>query len=81
VTDQVTQLKKWILARNPDSVDIADDYDLIEHRLVDSLSFVELLIIIQQLSGETIDQMTINIDDFRSLRAIANRYFSVTTAG
>ena len=81
MTDKVSQIKQWILNRNQEIDDVLPDQDLIESRLVDSLSFTELLILIQQLSGEIIDQSALNIEDFRTLNAIANRYFAVTIAG
>jgi acyl carrier protein len=81
MTDKISQIKQWVLSRNQEIDDILPDQDLIESRLVDSLSFTELLILIQQLSGEIIDQSSLDIEDFRTLNAIANRYFAVTIAG
>jgi len=81
MSDKISQIKQWIINRNQEIDDVAPDQDLIESRLVDSLSFTELLILIQQLSGEIIDQSSLDIEDFRTLNAIANRYFAVTIAG
>jgi len=81
MSDNVAQIKQWIIGRNKEIQDIAPDQDLIDSRLVDSLSFVELLILIQQLSGKTIDQSDLDIESFRTLDAIDNRYFAVTTVG
>jgi acyl carrier protein len=81
MNESLLQIRNWILARNAGVEDIRPDQDLIESRLVDSLSFIELLILIQQLSGETIDQSSLDVESFRTLNAIADRYFAVTTAG
>jgi acyl carrier protein len=70
------EVHDWILSKHTgrDSVDI--DEDLIESRLIDSLSFVEFMFIIESSSGATIDVDNINIDDFRTLAAIGNTFFS-----
>jgi acyl carrier protein len=78
---KIERVKNWIVDRNESVTDISADVDLIETRLVDSLSFTELIMLIQQLSGEMIDQSKLDIEDYRTLGAIERRYFSVTTVG
>jgi acyl carrier protein len=72
----VQQLKDWILKRHPQREDIPGDLDLIENRLIDSLTFVEFAYLLEQVSGHTIDFDNINVDDFRCLDNIANRYLT-----
>lgn len=69
------QIKQWILDRHSEVPDIDPDFDLLESRLIDSLAFVEFLVLVSRLSGEDIDMETIDLDDFRTLRSIEARYF------
>jgi acyl carrier protein len=73
---QVQQVKEWILKRHPEREDIAADLDLIDNRLVDSLSFVEFTFLLEQLSGQTIDMENIDVEDFRNLKNIEQRFFA-----
>ncbi|MFG2284990.1 acyl carrier protein [Streptomyces sp. NPDC048595] len=74
------QLKQWILARHPEVSDIDADLDILENRLIDSLAFVEFMLLVSRLSGEEIDMETLDIDDFRTLRRIEGRYFRAGVA-
>ncbi|MCZ4102295.1 acyl carrier protein [Streptomyces sp. So13.3] len=68
------QIKDWILKRHPEREDIPGDLDLIENRLIDSLTFVEFLFLLEQLSGRSIDMDAIDIEDVRCLDVIHERY-------
>lgn len=70
------QLKGWILTRHPERKDIPVDLDLIDNRLIDSLSFVEFLFLLEQLSGRSIDMDTIDVEDIRRLEVIEKQFFS-----
>jgi acyl carrier protein len=76
ISGSVREVHDWILSKHTgrDAIDI--DEDLIESRLIDSLSFVEFVFIIENSSGATIDVDNINIDDFRTLAAIEKAFFS-----
>ncbi|GAA3194255.1 MULTISPECIES: acyl carrier protein [Streptomyces] len=69
------QIKQWILDRHAEVSDIEPDFDLLESRLIDSLAFVEFMVLVSRLSGEDIGMESIDIDDFRTLRRIEARYF------
>jgi acyl carrier protein len=69
------QLKQWILDRNPQINDIEPEYDVLENRLVDSLSFMEFVVLIARLSGKEICFDDLNVDDFRTLKGIAEHFF------
>lgn len=69
------QVKDWILKRHPDREDIPRDLDLIENRLIDSLSFVEFVFMLEQLSGQTIEMETLEVDAIRTLDAIETHFF------
>ena len=66
----MTEVSAWIAARHPDIGAIDPDHDLIESRLVDSLRLVELIILIERLTGRPIDVDTLEIDDLRSLNSL-----------
>jgi acyl carrier protein len=69
-------LKAWLLGRHPQRTDIAPDLDLIENRLIDSLSFVEFVFLLEQTSGQTINMSTVEVDHLRTLAAIEEHFFA-----
>jgi acyl carrier protein len=71
----VNEVKDWVLAKHANRQDIGVDEDLIETRLVDSLSFVEFVFVIEQASGAKIDIDMLDLDDLRTLAAINKRFF------
>ena len=75
MTDGLQQVKDWILKRHPEREDLATDVDLIENRLIDSLSFVEFVFLLEQLSGRTIEMETLEVDAIRTLDAIERNFF------
>ncbi|WP_248965818.1 acyl carrier protein [Sphaerisporangium perillae] len=69
-------IRQWILARNPELPGLDPDHELIDSRLIDSLSFVEFIILVEELSGRTLDVATLDLDDFRSLASIERGFFT-----
>lgn len=45
----VETLREWLLEKHPDLERIDDDMDLFEHKLIDSINFVEYILIIEEL--------------------------------
>jgi acyl carrier protein len=72
------QVKDWILKRHPEREDIPADLDLIDNRLIDSLSFVEFVFLIEQLSGRSIPMDSIDVEDFRYLKVVEERFFTTS---
>jgi acyl carrier protein len=72
----VDEVKDWVLAKHTDRQDIGLDEDLIETRLIDSLSFVEFIFVIEQASGTKIDLDMLDLDDLRTLAAVNKRFFA-----
>lgn len=66
----LTQVKDWLLARKPELEDIDLDLDLIESRVIDSLSFLEFLFFLEEVSGREIQSSAGSTQAFRTLRAI-----------
>ncbi|MFF5860712.1 phosphopantetheine-binding protein [Streptomyces sp. NPDC012751] len=72
----IEEIRSWILRRHPERDEIAPDENLIESRLVDSLSFVELVYAIEGASGVEIDFDNIDIRDFQTLSSIEKAFFA-----
>ncbi|MES4890688.1 acyl carrier protein [Streptomyces sp. NPDC096012] len=72
--DKMTRILTFIHQRNPEVGELSLDDDLIDRRAVDSLAFVEFLYLLEELSGEAIDPEEIDVQDFRTLRAIDKRF-------
>ncbi|MER7862222.1 phosphopantetheine-binding protein [Amycolatopsis japonica] len=72
----IEKVSDWILGRHPERTELAFDEDLIESRLVDSLSFVELVYVIEDASGVEVDFDNIDIADFKTLSAIEKAFFA-----
>jgi acyl carrier protein len=75
VSAGIDDIRDWILSRHPDRESIASDENLIESRLVDSLSFVDLVYVIENATGIEIDFDSIDIQDFQTLSAIEKAFF------
>ncbi|MFI6206008.1 acyl carrier protein [Streptomyces sp. NPDC051041] len=76
--DKLRKILDFIHQRNPEVGELGMDDDLIDRRAVDSLAFVEFLYLLEELSGETIDPEEIDLEDFRTLRAINKRFLAGT---
>jgi acyl carrier protein len=74
--DSVSRILTFIHQRNPEVGELGMDDDLIDRRAVDSLAFVEFLYLLEELSGETIDPEEIDVEDFRTLRRISERFLA-----
>lgn len=75
-TTRIGVIKDWILTKNEDRTDVAPDENLIESRLVDSLSFVEFVFLIEETSGTEIDMDSLDINDVRTLATIEKCFLS-----
>jgi len=73
---KIAKVLEFIHQRNPEVGELTMDDDLIDRRAVDSLAFVEFLYLLEELGGEPIDPEDIDLDDFRTLRAIDKRFLA-----
>lgn len=69
----IAQVKQWLLARKPEVADIDDDLDLIENRLIDSLSFLDFVYFLESVCGRELTATAETVDSFRTLRSIQGR--------
>ncbi|ARP73359.1 holo [Streptomyces pluripotens] len=69
-------VRSWILQRNPelDEDSLDPETDIIESRIVDSLQFVELVLHIEELRGEMMESMDVDLDAFRTLKDIERNF-------
>jgi acyl carrier protein len=72
----IEQVRAWILSKHPDRVSLGADENLIESRLVDSLSFAELVYVIEEASGLEIDFESLDIQDFQTISSVEKAFFN-----
>lgn len=80
MTESMQAVREFILGRNPKLGQLADDIDLIDSRAINSLAFVEFIFLLEELTGESIDPEDLDLDDFRTLKAIEARFFKQKAA-
>ncbi|MFG1914969.1 hypothetical protein [Micromonospora sp. NPDC048898] len=72
------EIVKWIRSKHPDlQGEIGPDTDLIESRLIASVSFLEFVGLLEALTGERIDIAALDISDFRTLGRINEKFLTV----
>ncbi|WP_438290439.1 hypothetical protein [Streptomyces sp. HUAS TT7] len=71
-----TDVRSWILERNPDLTDLDPDTDIIETRVISSLQFVELVLHVEQLRGTMLRSEEVTLDAFRTLKEIERKFLS-----
>ena len=67
------QVKQWLLTRKPGLGDIDLDLDLIENRVIDSLSFLDFVFFLEELTGRELQASAETVSSFRTLRAIQEK--------
>jgi acyl carrier protein len=64
------RVRQWVLSINPRLKEIGLDTELIDSRIVDSLQFIEMILLIEEIRGRDIPSNEIRPEAFRTLRAI-----------
>jgi acyl carrier protein len=77
---RIEQLREWLEQRYPDA-ELDEDSDLTDGVVEDSLAFVELLVLVEDLRGTPIPAADVDLENFRTLRIIAARFFDTVAAG
>ncbi len=78
----IERLRDWLMARNKELTrdGLSLDFDLIEARAVDSLSSLEFVLFIEELSGRELDMAALkDTENFRTLRCIHDAFLSHLT--
>lgn len=68
-------LRHWLLEKNPDLDAIDDDLDLFESKLLDSINFVEFILIIEELIDREIPVSSDLVARTSTLRLVSENYF------
>lgn len=71
-TPHEKQIVDWLQTKWP--IDLHDNLDLIENRVIDSLRFMEFLYFLQEVTGRDIKLDGLNLDHFRTLHAIRTNF-------
>lgn len=72
--DRVNEIKRWLLSKKKYLPDIPFDLDLIENNIVDSLSFVEYVLLIEEISGKEVIVDDAVLDKVRTLDRVQRNY-------
>ena len=67
---RLASVKDWLLGRKPELTDLDLDFDLIENRVIDSLSFLEFLFFLEDLVGRELQATPETVNACRSLYTI-----------
>ncbi|MER5601639.1 acyl carrier protein [Streptomyces sp. NPDC002265] len=71
------EIVSWIRSKNPDlDAEITGDTDLIESRLIASVSFLEFIGLLEELTGRQIDVTSLSVADFRTIDRINENFFA-----
>jgi hypothetical protein len=76
MTNSINALKNWLAIRNPQGGEIGFQQDLIDTKVVDSISFTEFVYYIEELSGREINIQQETLMAFRTLASISSRFFA-----
>ena len=68
------EITAWLRGRGFDTDVHTPDYDLIENRVIDSLHFMEFVLLLEEFTGRQILTEGITLDRFRTLRAIREHF-------
>ncbi|WP_329625269.1 acyl carrier protein [Streptomyces sp. NBC_01255] len=74
MADVTKPIVDWLRERNPTVGDIPDDLDLIESRLIDSLGFMEFILLLEDLIGRELSLDRIDVNQFRTLRSLTEHF-------
>ena len=72
----ILTIKEWIISLSPEIREFDGDFNLIENGVLDSLQFLELINMIEELSGQVLDTAQITVADFLTLNTIENKFFT-----
>lgn len=80
MTSAEKAITDWLRARGASAETIDPDHDLIENRLLDSLHFMEFVLLLEEHTGRDILVDGPSLGQFRTLRAIRDNFLAVGDA-
>lgn len=72
--DALAPLREWLLEKNPDLPRIDDDLDLFANKLVDSINYVEFILILEEIIDEEIPVTPDLVQKTSTLRRVAEHF-------
>lgn len=66
----------WIRIKQPAFVGDELDLDLIANRVIDSLDFMELILLLEDITEQEIEMETLDVTTLRTLRGIQDNFLS-----
>jgi len=78
--ENIIKIKEWIISKAPGIEDFDNDFNIIEHGVLQSLHFLELVYLIEQLSGQIIEMSEVSTSDFSTLNQIEKSFFAKVQA-
>ncbi|MEU4953185.1 acyl carrier protein [Streptomyces lavendulae] len=72
--DAIKPVVNWLREHNPTVEEIPEDLDLIENRLIDSLGFMEFILMLEDLIGRELRLDQIDVNQFRTLRSLTDHF-------
>ncbi|ATZ28604.1 hypothetical protein SLAV_34165 [Streptomyces lavendulae subsp. lavendulae] len=72
--DAIKPVVDWLREHNPTVEEIPEDLDLIENRLIDSLGFMEFILMLEDLIGRELRLDQIDVNQFRTLRSLTDHF-------
>ncbi|MFG3529923.1 acyl carrier protein [Streptomyces sp. NPDC047917] len=72
--DAIKPVVDWLRERNPTVEEIPEDLDLIENRLIDSLAFMEFILLLEDVIGRELHLDQIDVNQFRTLRSLTDHF-------
>lgn len=70
----MAQLKAWIVSNNQSAEGMDVDTDIVENKLIDSLNFINFLVLVEELRGGEIPYDEVEVERFRTLRSIKTHF-------
>lgn len=71
----IEAVTNFLRNRNPELGRLDPDQELIDSRILDSLAFLEFILLLEELTGTEIGVDSVAREDFSTLRAIERRFF------
>jgi acyl carrier protein len=72
---QTDVVEEFLRSKHPELDTIDPTLDLIESRILDSLQFVEFMLLLEEATGREIPLEEVSAEDFRTLSSIRARFF------
>ena len=73
--ENINLSKDWLKSQSPGIEDLDGEFNIIQNGIVDSLHFLELVYLIESLSGQEVDMSSISILNFSTLNSIEEKFF------